>query len=137
MDADLAAICRRALSEDPGARQASARAFADELEKYLLGDAEALPRRSSVSWPVSFAAIVVSALCLCGIALTIQSCRPDSPRTQQAAFDAQEVIPPTVPDSRVALPAAPTPESLLRSMLSVNWSMPLRTPRTRLCHMFR
>jgi serine/threonine protein kinase len=125
MDADLAAVCRRALSVDPSARQASAREFADELGKCLQGDAEPLFRRSSVSWPVALVAIVASALCLSGMALTIQSCRPDSQRTRQTAIDGQEVIPPSVPDSRIALQAELTAESLLRSMLSVNWSMPL------------
>ena len=44
VDADLAAICKRALSQDPADRQSSAREFADELAAYLVGRAERAPQ---------------------------------------------------------------------------------------------
>ena len=125
IDADLAAICQRALSEDPGARQASARQFADELGKYLRVDAKALPQRWRVGGPVALAAIVASTLCLAGIVFTIQSCKPDSSRIRQAAGNSRGMVPPSVPDSPIAPQVELTPASLLGSKLSVNWSMPL------------
>ena len=125
MDAELASICRRALSEDPSARQASAREFAEELKGYLSRDTERVPRRSRVGWPVALTTVAVSMLSLIGVGLTIQSCQTDSPRTRQAAGDVPDANAPSVPDSRSELPAELTLENLLSSKLPVAWSLPL------------